>query len=46
MKEYYVKDLQRAKEELEKLNQISNPATQPNNQTFLDETLKTGRQEF
>ena len=40
MKEYYVKDLQRAKEELEKLNQISKTATHPDNETLLDETLK------
>lgn len=40
MKEYYVKDLQRAKEELEKLNQISKPATLPDNETLLAETLK------
>jgi hypothetical protein len=40
MKDYYVKDLQRAKEELEKLNQIPKPATLPGNYNLLDETLK------
>lgn len=39
MKEYYVKDLQRAKEELEKLNQIPKPATLPDNKTLLNEPL-------
>lgn len=40
MKDYYVKDLQRAKEELEKLNQISKSAILPINETLLDEILK------
>jgi hypothetical protein len=40
MKEYYEKNLQRAKEELEKLNQIPKQATLSDNETLLDETLK------
>ncbi|QEC69775.1 hypothetical protein FRZ67_21645 [Panacibacter ginsenosidivorans] len=40
MKEHYVKDLQRANEELEKLNQIPKPATSSGNETLFDETLK------
>ncbi len=40
MKEYYFKDLQRAKGELEKLNQIPKQATIPDNDNLLDETLK------
>lgn len=40
MKQYYVEELQRAKEEFEKLNQIPKPATVPDNESLLDETLK------
>lgn len=40
MKDYYMKDLQRAKDELEKLNQIPKQPTLPDNETLLDETLK------
>ena len=40
MKEYYVKDLERAKDELEKLNQIPKQPTLPDNETLLEETLK------
>ncbi|HEY5465232.1 MAG TPA: hypothetical protein VIJ95_18365 [Hanamia sp.] len=40
IKEYYEKDLQRAKEELEKLNQIPKQAALPDNETLFDETLK------
>ncbi len=40
MREYFVKDLQRAMEELEKLNQTPNQSTLPENNTLLDETLK------
>ncbi len=40
MKESYVKDLQRAKEELERINRISKPAAPAGNETLLDETLK------
>jgi hypothetical protein len=40
MKEYFMKDLQRAKEELEKLNQIPPKAKVSYNETLLDETLK------
>ncbi|MBK9735498.1 MAG: hypothetical protein IPO92_11205 [Saprospiraceae bacterium] len=39
--EYYEKELQRTKEELEKLNQIPNQVTLPNNETLVDETLKS-----
>jgi hypothetical protein len=40
MKEYYVEELQRAKEELEKLNRIPKTATLPNNENLLNETLE------
>lgn len=39
-KEFYIKDHQKAREELEKLNQIPKRLTLPNNFTILDETLK------
>ena len=40
MKDYYVKNLQHAKEEVEKINQIPKQATIPDNRILLDETLK------
>jgi len=40
MKDYYVKDLQRSKDELEKLNQIPKQPMLPDNATLFDETLK------
>ncbi len=40
MKEYYLKDLERTKEELEKLNQTHQPAALPAKETLLDETLE------
>ena len=40
MKDYYVKDLQRSKDELEKLNQIPKQPILPDNATLFDETLK------
>jgi hypothetical protein len=40
MKSYYLKELQRAKEELEKLSQIPKPATASAQETLLDEMLK------
>lgn len=40
MKECYEKNLQRAKEELEKLNQIPKQATFPDNEILFDETFK------
>lgn len=39
MKKHYENEIQRAKEELEKLNQIPKPATFSDNATLLDETL-------
>ena len=40
MKEYYSKDILKAKEELEKLNEIHNQQTQPKDPSLLDEVLQ------
>ena len=40
MKEYYSKDILKAKEELEKLNEIPNQQTQPKDPSLLDEVLQ------